>query len=127
MFRLSKIKMVHFDQQTAANLLRNDYNNTDIVNAVEHLVSEPSVIIEVIGENCTNKMKSLAGDTNPSNCSNNTLRGIYGSSLFKNAVYVSSNPNSYKSDCNLLFDNRNLQETAQFNNCTACIVKPHSI
>jgi len=85
-FRISKLKMVKFDSNTAQKLLGNEYNDINLSSSVDHLISEPSVILEVIGNDCTNTLQKIIGQLNPQDCNKNTLRGYYGSSISKNAI-----------------------------------------
>jgi len=69
------MKMVKFDSNTAHKLLISEYEISDLSNAVEHLISEPSIILEVIGKDCTNTLQQIAGKLNPQDCDKNTIRG----------------------------------------------------
>lgn len=88
-------------------------------NELTNLVSSDLVVaLEVLAENCINKIKDFVSG----------IRGQFGSDQVKAAIYGSDSSAGAAKELELFFSNKSpLQSPAYFTNCSCLVIKPHLI
>lgn len=90
--------------------------------------------MELVSENAIDKWRGLIGPTNTLTAKSSapdSLRALFGTDGTKNAVHGSDSTGSVKKEVAFWFEGeasqRPMKTTAQMNNCTLCIIKPHIV
>ena len=88
----------------------------------------------MVAENAVDKWRGLIGPTNTlvaKQDAPDSLRAYFGTDGTKNAVHGSDSSASFKREAGFFFTEdikqRQMKTTAQLNNCTLCIIKPHIV
>ena len=85
--------------------------------------------MELVAQNAVDKWRQVIGPTNSLTAKQQapySLRGLFGTDGTKNAVHGSDSGPSWKRETDFFFS-QNMRSTAQFNNCTCCVIKPHAV
>lgn len=85
--------------------------------------------IEIVSDNAINKWRELIGPTNSEMARQNSpysLRAMFGTDGTKNAIHGSDSGPSWRRETELFFS-KEMRTTAQFSNCTCCVIKPHAV
>eukprot|EP00842_Homolaphlyctis_polyrhiza_P006598 jgi/Hompol1/693/HPOL_000814-RA len=127
-FSICRVHMLQASQDLASNLL-GDSASPD---AVQSLVGGLSLAIELLKPNAIQELAQLAGPENVDNAKSTapkSLRALFGSSGFKNAVHVPLNHTEAQHQLALIFgnDSRRSPRTATLKNCTLGIIRPHAV
>eukprot|EP00347_Sterkiella_histriomuscorum_P022633 403337746 len=100
------------------------------------LSSDVSVGIELVGENSIERMKILAGQSNPlgslgsagPGSGDQTIRSLFGQDSVKNAIHVASDSQRYKAEMDIFFNEKYKHcQPAILNNCSLLLIKPHCV
>ncbi len=101
------------------------------------MVSDVVVGLEIVGENSIERMNIIAGPESPSMGKEGSerdrmsIRAVFGTDQTQNAIHVSRDDFSYKREIEIFFSERFLRDvscqTAVLNNCSLCLIKPHSV
>ena len=90
--------------------------------------------MELVADSAIDKWRSLIGPTNTLKAKSDapdSLRALFGTDGTQNAVHGSDSTGSMKRETEFWFGGdartRQMKTTAQLNNCTLCIIKPHII
>jgi nucleoside-diphosphate kinase len=133
-FKISKLKMSRFDNNTAGVFYGEHKGKPFFQDLQRFITSDVVVGIELVADNAIEKWRGLIGPTNTLVARQNapdSLRAIFGTDGTKNAVHGSDSTNSVKREIGFWFPDdvkqRVMKTTAQLNNCTLCIIKPHII
>merc|ERR1712166_831351 len=100
---VGEMRMLKMTREQAEEFYNDQRGQSTFSRIVQFLSSDAVTAIEFVGENSVEKWKSLMGPDSPSEWGNaqNTIRGQFGT------------------------DKKRCAQTAVFDNCTLCIVKPH--
>lgn len=93
---LAKLQMLRLSQSEAAGIFGDRSNE---------FTTGPVVAMEVVGADVQSNMDSMSGASD--------------------MVYVST-PDTGSTQCKQLLENPNTQTTAQFDNCSVCLIRPHA-
>ncbi len=101
------------------------------------MLSDVVVGLEIVGESSIERMKMIAGPESPTMAKEGTerdhmsIRAVFGTDMTKNAIHVSGDEMGYRREMEIFFNERFLRDvscqTAVLNNCSLCIIKPHSV
>lgn len=128
---VGEMKMLKMTKEQAEQFYENKRGQQTFSRSVQFLCSDAVTAIEFVGENSVQKWNALLGPEDPNQWSSaqNTIRGQFGTDLIQNAAYGSCDERQAQIDVDFFFgENRGrFAQTAVFDNCTLCIIKPHVI
>merc|ERR1711865_572171 len=126
---VGEMRMLKLTREQAEEFYNDQRGQSTFSRIVQFLSSDAVTAIEFVGENSVEKWKSLMGPDSPSEWGNaqNTIRGQFGTDEVQNVVYGSADEGKAEHDTGFFFgpDKKRCAQTAVFDNCTLCIVKPH--
>ncbi|XP_062508899.1 nucleoside diphosphate kinase 7-like [Corticium candelabrum] len=128
-FKVCRAQMVHLTRKEAAEFYEEHTGKAFFENLLDFMTSRPSVAIELMASNAIKKWRTLLGPTNSATArleAPSSLRAKFGTDGTRNACHGSDSPSSASREIQFFFGMRR-QSTAQFTNCTLCIVKPHAV
>lgn len=132
-FRISKLKMSRFTEATSGEFYGEHKGKPFFPNLQNFITSDVVVGMELVAESAVDKWRALIGPTNTQKAKTDapdSLRALFGTDGTKNAVHGSDSPASMKRETGYWFgpgSTKALPTTAQLNNCTLCIIKPHIV
>lgn len=129
-FRISKLKMSRFTSETAATFYGEHVGKPFFPNLQSFITSDAVVGMELIADSAVDKWRGLIGPTNTQKAQQeapNSLRALFGTDGTKNAVHGSDSQISMKRETGFFFESKAMKTTAQLDNCTLCIIKPHIV
>jgi len=123
------MRMLKMTREQAEEFYNDQRGQSTFSRIVQFLSSDAVTAIEFVGENSVEKWKSLMGPPNPNEWGNaqNTIRGQFGTDEIQNVAYGSVSEGKADEDAEFFFGDgkKRFAQTAVFDNCTLCIVKPH--
>ena len=133
-FKIAKLKMSRFDVNSAS-IFYGEHKQKPFFNDLQRFITSDVVVgLELVAENAIDKWRGLIGPTNTLVAKQNapdSLRALFGTDGTKNAVHGSDSTTSVKRELGFWFNDdvksKLMRTTAQLNNCTLCIIKPHII
>lgn len=114
-FGIAALKMMRIQRSTAQGFLEYHGPNNDISSLVDLLSDSPVVAIEVLGENCIEKLRQFM---------TSTVAPAIGANL--NELEVSPSVLEAQRHREFFFEKQH-GSPAKFENCTCCVVLPHVI
>lgn len=151
-FSINNCAMLQLDSEEARRFYSDREGDAHLPFLIEHIVSGPILIMELISRNAVQRLIDVCGPEDPSDAkthSPNSLRAKFGQDLLKNAVHCSQtaaaanrvssnlNPRAFYGKTHLLHmqelkyffsgDNTSFRTTAVLRHSTLAIVKPHAI
>lgn len=123
-FILSKLKMCRLTLDQAARFYGEAATSAQPSLRAQHLASNNIIVMEILGENIVEAWTQICsgnGHGDPA-----SLRGIFATDDVRDAVHASASSASASAEIDFFFKDR-VAPTAQFNNCTACVIKPHAV
>ncbi|KAF4673169.1 hypothetical protein FOL47_010877 [Perkinsus chesapeaki] len=116
-FVIKNLRMCKLDKQAAQEFYRDHKGKSFFDALIEFVTSDAVVAIELWGDDAVNKWRRLV---------EGQLRPRYGTDATRNAVHGSDSNENASREIDFFFgrDSR-AEETAIFNNCTCCVVRPH--
>ncbi|MCL4166893.1 UNVERIFIED_CONTAM: hypothetical protein GTU68_067027, partial [Idotea baltica] len=128
-FTLGNIKMVKLTQQQAEQFYADHKGKPYFGKLVEHMISDLTVGIELIGDECVNRWRNIIGPGDPQTAqieSPKSLRALLGTDMIKNAVHGSDSHSAAARELEFFFSNKSpLKSPAYFHSCSCLIIKPH--
>jgi len=121
-FVISKLKLCRISGQQAAAF----YGDQGLSARAQHLASGPIAVLEVVGTDVQRKWGDIVGIGNGAN-NPDTLRGVFGTDSVRDAIHGSASDRDAFRELNFFFADSSTKPTAQFNNCTCAIIKPHCV
>lgn len=104
---------------------------------IKFLTSDVVVGLEIVGENSIERMNIIAGPESPTMARESSerdrmsIRAVFGTDSMKNAIHVSRDEVSYRREIEVFFNDKLIRDAnlcpAVLNNCSLCIIKPHSV
>ena len=133
-FKISKLKMSRFNT-TSVSVFYGEHKAKPFFPTLQQFITSDVVVgLELVADNAITKWRELIGPTNTLVAKQNapeSLRAYFGTDGTKNAVHGSDSTTSVKNEIGFWFPEdvrqRSMKTTAQLNNCTLCIIKPHII
>jgi len=126
---VGEMRMLKMTREQAEEFYNDQRGQQTFSRIVQFLASDAVTAVEFVGENSVEKWKSLMGPDSPSDWgqAQNTIRGQFGTDEIQNVVYGSANEDKAAEDAAFFFGEgkKRFAQTAVFDNCTLCIVKPH--
>ena len=133
-FKISKLKMSRFTQQSSSEFYGEHKEKAFFPNLQNFITSDVVVGMELIADSAIDKWRQFIGPTNTLKAKQeapNSIRALFGTDGTQNAVHGSDAPGSMKRETEFWFGgdarSRPMKTTAQLNNCTLCIIKPHIV
>lgn len=133
-FKISKLKMSRFDASTSSVFYGEHKAKPFFPELQKFITSDVVVGMELVSDNAIDKWRTLIGPTNTLVAKQNapeSLRAFFGTDGTKNAVHGSDSTTSVKREIGFWFPDdgskRAMRTTAQLNNCTLCLIKPHIV
>eukprot|EP00658_Telonema_sp_P-2_P033301 TRINITY_DN24471_c0_g1_i1.p1 TRINITY_DN24471_c0_g1~~TRINITY_DN24471_c0_g1_i1.p1 ORF type:complete len:387 (+),score=101.60 TRINITY_DN24471_c0_g1_i1:176-1336(+) len=122
---VGEMRMLKLTKEQAEQFYSNERGQAHFGKIVQFLSSDAVTVLELVGENSVHKWQDLMG----SGRDQNSIRGQFGVDEVSDAVYGSSTESQAELDLDFFFgpDSSRLAQTAVFDNCTLCIVKPHVV
>ncbi|XP_031551543.1 nucleoside diphosphate kinase 7-like [Actinia tenebrosa] len=128
-FVICKAKMVRLTRQEASDFYKEHANQPFYNRLVEFMTSGPVVAMELKGHDAIQRWRKLLGPTDSATAREKSpisVRAKFGTDNTKNAAHGSDSSVSAEKELKFFFGYKR-QNTAQFNNCTLCIIKPHAV
>lgn len=96
------------------------------------MTSGPVLAFELMGTDAVNKWREMVGPTDSAEarkCAPSSLRSRFGKDNTENACHGSDSPASAARELEFFFPSVGpvRQNTAKFNECTCCVIKPHAV
>lgn len=133
-FKIAKMKMSRFSTATSGEFYGEHVGKPFFPNLQGFITSDVVVGMELVADSAIDKWRALIGPTNTQKAKTDaphSLRALFGTDGTKNAVHGSDSTGSVKRELNFWFGgeakSRPMKTTAQLNNCTLCIIKPHIV
>jgi len=133
-FKISKMKMSRFNSATSGEFYGEHIGKPFFPNLQNFITSDVVVGMELVADLAIDKWRALIGPTNTLKAKTDapdSLRALFGTDGTQNAVHGSDSTGSVKRELNFWFGgdakSRAMKTTAQLNNCTLCIIKPHIV
>lgn len=116
---VSRLKMIRMDQDSVATFAgMQDQDGGWGPEHTEHLLSDVVVVMELIGPDAVEKWKTMMA----------SIRDQLATDGVKNAVHGSKDTEMAAQEVEFFFGEKKVwPNTALFNNCTLCIIKPHAV
>ncbi|XP_075445540.1 nucleoside diphosphate kinase homolog 7 isoform X2 [Ascaphus truei] len=132
-FTITKMKMVLLSRKEAMDFYNEHQSKPFFNDLVNFMISGPIVAMEVIGDEAVSSWRKLLGPTNSSIArseSPESIRAKFGTDGTKNAAHGSDSIASAARELEFFFPSsgdRGPKNTANFKDCTCCIIKPHAV
>ena len=133
-FKINKLKMSRFSYESSQVFYGEHVGKSFFPNLQKFITSDVVVGMELVAESAIDKWRGLIGPTNTQKAKSDapeSLRALFGTDGTQNAVHGSDSPQSVKREIGYWFEgdfkSKAMKTTAQLNNCTLCIIKPHIV
>lgn len=130
---VTKAKMVRLTGGQAADFYMEHQSKPFFNNLVQHVSSGPVVAMELMGEEAISVWRRLLGPTESSSArgeAQESIRAQFGADGVQNAAHGSDTVTAAARELEFFFPSttgHGLSNTANFTDCTCCIIKPHAI
>ncbi|XP_078695079.1 nucleoside diphosphate kinase homolog 7-like [Branchiostoma floridae x Branchiostoma belcheri] len=129
---VTKAKMVLLSRAEAAQFYIEHQSKPFFNGLLDYVTAGPVVAMELMGSNAIQAWRDLIGPTNPSDARSQnaqSLRAKYGTDNTRNAAHGSDSKESAMREAEFFFPSSGpaRANTAQFTNCTCCVIKPHAV
>jgi len=126
---VAEMRMLKITTAQSEQFYSNERGQAHFGGVTKFMASDAITVMELVGNDSVNKWKALMGHNDPKQCSQNTIRGQFGTDGVRNAVYGSDSDDQAEQDLDFFFGQTGNQfaQTAVFDNCSLCIVKPHLV
>ncbi len=133
-FRISKLKMSRFSN-ASSDIFYGEHKGKPFFPTLQGFITSDVVVgMELVADNAVDKWRGLIGPTNTLKAKQeapSSLRALFGTDGTKNACHGSDSNQSSKRENDFWFSgdakSRAMKGTAQLDNCTLCIIKPHIV
>lgn len=128
-----RAKMVKLVRKNAMELYEEHRSQPHFNTLLDYMTSGPIIAMELMGSNVINQWRSLLGPIDSEKAKESepgSIRAKFGSNAVANAAHGSDSEKSAQRELDFFFPpNRNpkFEGTAQLNDCTCCIIKPHAV
>ena len=125
--------MSQFSRETSEIFYGEHVGKAFFPNLQEFMISDVVVGMELIADGAIQKWRNFIGPTNTERAKKEapkSIRALFGTDGTKNAVHGSDSPASAAREIEFFFEggkHKAMKTSAQLNNCTLCIIKPHII
>jgi nucleoside-diphosphate kinase len=123
------MRMLKITKEQAEEFYSQERGKPHFAKIVQFLSSDAITVLEVVGEQPVQKLQALMGPDHPNEWGSapNTIRGQFGTDDIRNSVYGSHDLEQAEIDLDFFFgpNSKRLAQTAVFDNCTLCVIKPH--
>ncbi|KAK5647212.1 hypothetical protein RI129_002104 [Pyrocoelia pectoralis] len=133
-FQICHMVMCTLSRKEALNFYEFRKGDSFLPFMLEHIVSGPSVALELVGIDCIDRWRKEIGPRDPAEARTSapeSLRALYGSELASNGFHgADDHEKAVRSACIFFpkgIDAKPPPSTAQINNSTLCMIKPHAI
>ena len=136
-FQVNRAQMLKLNEEMIQMLFADQAGRPHFKEFSKFMLSDVVVGLEIVGENSIERMNIIAGPDSPNVAKEGTerdrmsIRAVFGTDLTKNAIHVSRDEMCYRREVEIFFNERFLRDvtcqTAVLNNCSLCIIKPHSV
>ncbi|XP_074658553.1 nucleoside diphosphate kinase homolog 7-like isoform X2 [Tubulanus polymorphus] len=128
---LTKLKMCHLSRSEAAEFYA-EHNSKPFFNELLHyMTSAPIVALGLMGHDSINKWRDMLGPTDSTVARKEkptSIRAEFGTDKGHNAAHGSLTNDDAIREFEFFFSQpSNRKNTAQFTNCTCCVIKPHAV
>eukprot|EP00927_Polykrikos_kofoidii_P063189 TRINITY_DN58009_c0_g1_i1.p1 TRINITY_DN58009_c0_g1~~TRINITY_DN58009_c0_g1_i1.p1 ORF type:complete len:378 (+),score=75.22 TRINITY_DN58009_c0_g1_i1:161-1294(+) len=130
-FVIARLRMVRMTAQQATAFCRMQSGEAASPEHAKHLQADVCVAMELVGDDAVGKWQAIVGPADPRTAkyeAPKSLRAHLAVDSIKNAVHGSDDPSAAASEVDFFFGTGggDWPTTAVFNNCTLCVVRPHS-
>ncbi|KAF4727652.1 hypothetical protein FOZ63_005743 [Perkinsus olseni] len=116
-FVIKNLRMCKLDRPAAEKLYQDHKGKSFFEALIKFLTSDAVVAIELWGDNAVAKWRQLVEED---------LRPRFGTDATRNAVHGSDSAENAAREVEFFFGSDSAaEETAIFNNCTCCVIRPH--
>jgi nucleoside-diphosphate kinase len=133
-FKINKLKMSRFSYETSQVFYGEHVGKPFFPNLQKFITSDVVVGMELVADSAVDKWRAFIGPTNTLKAKEErpeSLRALFGTDGTMNAVHGSDSTISVKRELGYWFEGdaktKAMKTTAQLNNCTLCIIKPHIV
>ncbi|CAH1782163.1 unnamed protein product [Owenia fusiformis] len=131
-FNITKLKMVRLTKNEAFEFYQEHQGKPFLETLLSFISSGPVIAMELMGDNAIGKWRDTLGPTDSSiarSAAPMSIRARFGTDNTRNACHGSDSPISAAREIEFFFPTAgiNRQNTAQFNNCTCAVIKPHAV
>lgn len=133
-FIINKLKMSKFNRQSATCFYKEHEGKPFFPNLLNCCCEDVCVGMELVAPDAVTKWRECLGPTNTEvakKTAPQSIRACFGTDGTKNACHGSDSAGSYKREAAIFSflggqpSERMMCTTAQLNNCTLCLIKPH--
>ncbi|XP_043287452.1 nucleoside diphosphate kinase 7 [Venturia canescens] len=133
-FHINNIEMVKLSEDDVEFLYSNRADQ-ELRELKKHLTSARLLVLELLGENGTERFRQLIGPTDSKVARSEapaSLRACYGEDSIKNTVHGSATQEQADQELDYFFPEpkskrKGLDDTATLKYCTCCVIKPHAV
>jgi nucleoside-diphosphate kinase len=128
-FKVCRAQMVHLTRKEAAKFYEEHTGKQFFESLLDFMTSGPAIAVELMATNAIKRWRTLIGPTNPATARQEvptSIRSRFGTDGTRNACHGSDSSQSALREIQFFFGTKH-QTTAQFTDCTLCIVKPHAV
>jgi len=102
-FTIVGLRILKLSQAQAEELYAMHKNKVFFGRLMNHITSEPVIIMVIEGFEVINGMRKLSGRTDPLNADVGSIRGSYGLTVTKNAIHSAESPEDAKREIDISF------------------------
>ena len=102
-FRLRGLRLVHLTGAQAEGFYEEHREKPFFGSLVKFMTGGPVIVMALEKENGIADLRKLMGATDPAKADPNTLRKLYGSTIERNAIHGSSDPDSARREVRYFF------------------------
>ena len=103
--KIKESKKIHITKDEAAEFYKVHQSKPFYNDLCNYLSSGPIVVMVLEGNNAVAANIKIMGATNPKDAETNTIRKLYGISIYKNSVHGSDSPENAKKEIDFFFKN----------------------
>ncbi|MDY6837271.1 MAG: nucleoside-diphosphate kinase [Thermodesulfobacteriota bacterium] len=110
-FRLVAVKMVHLSKKEAEGFYHEHIGRSYFEGFIDFMISGPSVVMVLEGENVIARIRELMGATDPKNAAEGTIRKDFATDGRRNVVHGSDAPDTAVFEIGYFFNALELMST----------------
>lgn len=109
---IDRIRVLNMDKSIALTHYQEHKGKPYFEKLINYMISGPSIVMVVKGENAISKTRELMGPTDPSKASKGTIRGDFGTDITINVIHGSDCSENAEREINIFFRNYLWKEEA---------------
>lgn len=106
--RIASLKMMQLSEDQAKEFYGEHEGKPFFDGLIEFMTSGPIVPAVVVGENAIQRLRTLMGETDPSEATPGTIRAEFADGMPNNIIHGSDSPESAEQEISFFFDEKDI-------------------